>query len=63
MRELGTSQKTFERDVSRLRSIGLLHGKHTGNEYRYYVSYEGFSIWLKTLRDLIYSLTKREGEA
>jgi len=59
MKELNIGKKVFEHDVSKLRLIGLLHGERSSDKYRYYLSYEGFGTWLKTLRDIAYSLTKR----
>jgi len=55
------SEKQFKNIVKKMREIGLLAGRKTPQgEYYYYLSYEGFSMWLKMLRDTVYNLTKRE---
>ncbi len=56
---LGVDQKVFEKDVGRLKEIGLLHGERTNGNYHYYLSYEAFNTWLKTVRDPVYNLLKR----
>ncbi|RLC85170.1 MAG: hypothetical protein DRJ03_12440 [Chloroflexi bacterium] len=59
LKHLGLNQKQWEYIVTKLRKIYLLDGKHTENGYVYYISYEGFSMYLKMLRDTIYNLVKR----
>lgn len=57
--QLGVDQKVFEKDVSRLKDVGLLHGERIDGDYHYYLSYEAFNTWLKTLKDPVYNLLKR----
>ena len=46
--------------ITKLRSVRLMMGEKHGNEYFYYLSYEGFSTFLKTkYSDAIYNLVKR----
>lgn len=57
----GLTEKQFKNIVKRMREIGLLTGRKTKEgAYYYYLSYEGFCVWLKMLRDTVYNLTKRE---
>jgi len=61
MEELVISEKQFKRIARKLREIGLLHNyRDENNIAHYFLSYEGFSTWLKMLRDTIYNLLKRE---
>lgn len=46
--------------ITKLRSIRLLMGEKINNHYFYYLSYEGFTTYLKTkYSDAIYNLVKR----
>lgn len=46
--------------ITKLRSVRLLMGERRREEYIYYLSYEGFSTYLKTkYSDAIYNLVKR----
>jgi hypothetical protein len=46
--------------ITKLRSVRLLMGERSQEEYVYYLSYEGFSTYLKTkYSDAIYNLVKR----
>jgi hypothetical protein len=46
--------------ITKLRSVRLLMGERRRDEYIYYLSYEGFSTYLKTkYSDAIYNLVKR----
>jgi len=46
--------------ITKLRSVRLLMGERRQEEYFYYLSYEGFSTYLKTkYSDAIYNLVKR----
>jgi len=57
--ELDLSEMQFKSLVKKMREIGLLTGRKTGDSYKYYLSYEGFNMWLKMLRDTVYNLLKR----
>ena len=59
MAELGLSEMQFKSLVKKMREIGLLAGRKMGDGYKYYLSYEGFNMWLKMLRDTVYNLLKR----
>ena len=46
--------------ITKLRSIRLLMGERRNNQYFYFLSYEGFTTYLKTkYSDAIYNLVKR----
>jgi len=58
--EVGLSEKQFKNIVKKMRAIGLLDGrKDSDGQYRYYLSRDGFKMWLKMLRDSVYNLLKR----
>ena len=60
MESLAISEKQFKNIAKKLREIGLLYTRRDKNNVaHYYLSYEGFSYWLKTLRDSVYNLLKR----
>ena len=60
MAELDLSEMQFKSLVKKMREIGLLAGRKMGDgNYKYYLSYEGFNMWLKMLRDTVYNLLKR----
>ena len=61
MEELAISKKQFEKISKKLREIGLLQNYRNSNRIaHYYLSFEGFNMWLKMLRDTVYNLIKRE---
>ena len=61
MESLAFSEKEFKTISRKLREIGLLSSRRdSNNTAHYYLDYGGFSYWLKTLRDTVYNLTKRE---
>lgn len=45
--ELGTTERTAQDDIGRLRRIGLVMGEKVDGVYSYRLSYDGFKIWLK----------------
>ena len=58
--EVGLSEMQFKSLVKKMREIGLLSGRKMGDgTYKYYLSYEGFRMWLKMLRDTVYNLLER----
>ena len=62
LEELDISEKQFKNLTKRLRKVGLLVGEKRKDRYVYRLSYEGFGMWLKMLRDTVYNLIKRERE-
>ena len=59
LRELGWSEYQFKSLVRMLKRMGLIYSKRTQEGTIYYLSYEGFAMWLKGLRDTVYNLVKR----
>lgn len=58
--ESGYKQRYLRFLITKLRSVRLMMGEKRGDEYLYYLSYEGFSTFLKTkYSDAIYNLVKR----
>ncbi|MEX2702096.1 MAG: hypothetical protein Q6368_003390 [Candidatus Baldrarchaeota archaeon] len=58
--EVGLSEQQFKKLVKKLRKIGLISGaKGRDGVYRYYLSYDGFLMYLKMLRDSAYNLIRR----
>lgn len=58
--ETGYSERYLRFLITKLRLIRLMMGENLGGEYTYYLSYEGFSTYLKTkYSDAIYNLVKR----
>ena len=62
LEELDISEKQFKNLVKRLKKVGLLAGRREKDRYIYYLSYEGFAMWLKRLRDTVYNLIRRGSE-
>ena len=60
LEELGWSEKQFKSLVRMLKRMGLIYSKRTPEGAVYYLSYEGFAMWLKNLRDTVYNLIKRD---
>ena len=58
--ETGFNERYLRFLITKLRSVRLLMGERRQEEYVYYLSYEGFSTYLKTkYSDAIYNLVKR----
>lgn len=58
--ETGHKERYLRFLITKLRSIRLLMGESRQDRYLYYLSYEGFSTYLKTkYSDAIYNLVKR----
>ena len=60
LEELGWSEKQFKSLIRLLKQMGLIYSKRTPEGAVYYLSYEGFAMWLKGLRDTVYNLIKRD---
>ncbi len=57
---LAISEKQFNNVARKLREIGLLKNRRDENNIaHYYLSYDSFTYWLKTLRDSVYNILKR----
>lgn len=60
MDEIGFNGRYLRFLITKLRSIRLMMGERLDEEYRYYLSYESFTTFLKTrYSDAIYNLVKR----
>lgn len=60
MDETGYRERYLRFLITKLRSVRLIMGERRRDEYLYYLSYEGFSTYLKTkYSDAIYNLVKR----
>lgn len=58
--ELDFKERYLRFLISKLKPFRLLMGEHIGDEYYYYLSYEGFSTFIKSkFGDAIYGLTRR----
>jgi len=60
LEEMGWSEKQFKSLIRLLKRMGLIYSKRTEQGAIYYLSYEGFAMWLKGLRDTVYNLIKRD---
>ena len=58
--DCGFNERYLRFLITKLRSFRLIRGRRWGMDYYYYLSYDGFSTFLKSkFSDAIYNLTKR----
>jgi len=58
--ELAISEKQLEYLISKVRKVGIVQGFKQNNKYYYYLSYDGFYMYWKRIKDTAYNLIKRE---
>jgi len=59
MEELAIPRKQLEYLISKVRRCGIVQGLRQNNKYYYYLSYDGFYMYWKRIKDTAYNLIKR----